>query len=38
MDRILPEVISPDDQKILNEVLVWYKKHHPIWFSWLEIE
>ena len=38
LDRILPEVISPDEQKILHEVLEWYKKHHPIWFSWLEIE
>jgi hypothetical protein len=38
LDRIVPEVISPDDQKILHEVLEWYKKHHPIWFSWLEIE
>jgi hypothetical protein len=38
LDRILPEVISLEEQKILHEVLEWYKKHHPLWFSWLEIE
>ncbi|MFC2165858.1 hypothetical protein ACFLT2_12795 [Acidobacteriota bacterium] len=37
-DRIPPEVISLEEQKILYEVLEWYKKHHPNWFSWLEIE
>jgi len=36
-DQIPPEVISLKDQKILREVLDWYKKHHPIWFSWLEL-
>jgi hypothetical protein len=36
-DRIPPEVISIEDQKVLREVLYWYKKHHPIWFRWLEI-
>ena len=36
-DRIPPEVISHDNQKKLLEILTWYKKNHPIWFSWLEI-
>jgi hypothetical protein len=36
-DRIVPEVISHDNQKKLLEILTWYKKNHPIWFSWLEI-
>ena len=36
-DRIPPEVISLEDQKVLREVLEWYKDHHPLWFSWLEI-
>jgi len=36
-DRIPPEVISHDSQKKLLEILTWYKKNHPIWFSWLEI-
>jgi hypothetical protein len=34
-DRIPPEVISPDNQKVLLQVLRWYKRHHPLWFSWL---
>jgi hypothetical protein len=36
-DRIPPEVISPENQERLLEILKWYKEHHPIWFSWLEI-
>jgi len=36
-DRIPPEVIPPDKQKKLLEVLRWYKKRHPIWFSWMEV-
>jgi hypothetical protein len=36
-DLIPPEVISSEDQVLLRKVLEWYKKHHPIWFSWLEI-
>jgi hypothetical protein len=37
-DRILPEVISTDNQRTLLEVLRWYKAHHPRWFGWLELE
>jgi hypothetical protein len=36
-DRILPEVISLENQKLLLDVLRWYKENHPHWFSWLEI-
>ncbi len=36
-DRIPAEVISLEHQKLLIEVLRWYKEHHPIWFRWLEI-
>ena len=36
-DRIPPEVISPEKQKTLLEVLRWYKKRHPLWFSWMEL-
>ena len=36
-DRIAQDVISPEDQKILREILAWYKQHHPIWFRWLEL-
>lgn len=36
-DRIPPEVITVEDQKVLAEVLRWYQTMHPIWFTWLEI-
>jgi hypothetical protein len=36
-DRIPPEVISKDRQKMLLEILRWYKREHPIWFRWLQI-
>ena len=36
-DRIPGEVISPEHQRVLLSVLSWYKQHHPLWFSWLEI-
>lgn len=36
-DRIAKDVISIENQKILREILMWYKKNHPIWFSWLEL-
>lgn len=37
-DRISTDVISEADQLILRNVLVWYKKHHPRWFDWLELK
>ncbi len=36
-DRIATDVISLEDQKTLREILTWYKKNHPFWFSWLEL-
>lgn len=36
-NHIPPDVISPENQEKLMAVLKWYKTHHPIWFSWLEI-
>jgi hypothetical protein len=36
-DRIEPDVMPVDKQKVVREVLTWYKKYHPVWFSWLEI-
>jgi hypothetical protein len=36
-DRIPPEVIPPDQQQVLLEVLRWYKRHHPLWFAWLKL-
>ncbi|MBP7866662.1 MAG: hypothetical protein KA419_12015 [Acidobacteria bacterium] len=36
-DKIPPEVISLPNQARLRDVLLWYKRRHPLWFSWLEI-
>ena len=36
-ERIPEAVIARDQQKRLREVLAWYKRRHPVWFSWLEI-
>jgi hypothetical protein len=36
-DRIPDDVISPENQQVLRDVLLWYKREHPLWFSWLEI-
>ncbi|HNX96695.1 MAG TPA: hypothetical protein PKK12_03360 [Candidatus Aminicenantes bacterium] len=36
-ERIPPEVIPPASQVKLLEILRWYKQHHPLWFSWLDI-
>jgi hypothetical protein len=36
-DRIPPEVIPPDKQRRLLDVLRWYKRRHPIWFGWVDI-
>ena len=35
--KIDAAVLSPDKQALIREVLTWYKRHHPIWFEWLEI-
>jgi hypothetical protein len=37
LERIPDEVISPQHQEVLDEVLHWYKERHPNWFRWLEI-
>ncbi len=36
-DKIPLNVISLEQQAILREILIWYKKNHPLWFSWLEV-
>ena len=36
-DRIDDDVILPEKQRVIREVLEWYKRNHPVWFSWLEI-
>jgi hypothetical protein len=36
-DRVDEKVIPKDKQLAIRKVLEWYKKNHPVWFSWLEI-
>jgi hypothetical protein len=36
-DRIDDEVMLPEKQKGIRQILDWYKAHHPVWFRWLEI-
>lgn len=36
-ENISTNIISKKHKQRLLEILKWYKKHHPIWFSWLEI-
>lgn len=37
-DKISTDVIDEEKQKKLFEILSWYKKEHPLWFSWLELK
>jgi len=37
-DRIEEAVISKDKQRLIREVLGWYKQNHPTWFKWLELD
>ena len=36
-DRIDDLVIVPARKEAIREILEWYKRNHPVWFSWLEI-
>jgi hypothetical protein len=36
-ERIDDQVIRPERKRVIREVLEWYKRSHPVWFSWLEI-
>ena len=35
--QIPPTLIAPENKQRLTEILSWYKRRHPIWFSWLEL-
>jgi hypothetical protein len=37
-DRIDDLVIPPERKQVIRDVLEWYKAHHPVWFSWLEVQ
>ncbi len=34
-DKISVATISPEDQKLLKDILTWYKLNYPVWFEWL---
>jgi len=36
-NKIPKATFSGDEQKTLKNILLWYKKHYPIWFEWLEL-
>jgi hypothetical protein len=36
-DRIADDVMPRAKQRVIRQVLEWYKQNHPVWFSWLEI-
>jgi hypothetical protein len=37
-DKISQATISRDNQKMLRQILTWYKKNYPIWFEWLQLK
>lgn len=37
-DKIPKATISEEEQKMLKEILLWYKTNYPIWFEWLELK
>ena len=36
-DRLDERVVPREKQKIILDVLNWYRENHPVWFGWLEI-
>ncbi|HSL16319.1 MAG TPA: hypothetical protein VLB51_00270 [Methylomirabilota bacterium] len=34
-DQVDDAVLPPDKKALIQEVLAWYQKNHPIWFRWL---
>jgi len=36
-ERIDDDLMSSAKRDTIRKVLEWYKSHHPVWFSWLEI-
>ncbi len=37
LEQVDDAVLAPDKKELIAEVLEWYKKNHPIWFTWLEL-
>ncbi len=38
LDRIDDEVMPRDKKELIRDVLSWYRRHHPVWFRWLETD
>jgi len=36
-DRVDERVMPRERQDAIRRVLEWYKRNHPVWFSWLEV-
>ncbi len=36
-ERVDDAVLPPAKKRLIAEALAWYKRHHPIWFRWLEL-
>jgi len=36
-ERIDEKVLPKHQQALIRDVLHWYRKHHPVWFDWLEL-
>jgi len=37
-DRINDDVILPEHRGTIRSALEWYKRTHPVWFAWLELD
>ena len=37
-EKIPSAIIFLEGQKTLRTILTWYKRNHPIWFEWLELD
>ncbi len=38
LDRLDDQVMPPAKKELIRDVLAWYRRHHPVWFSWLAAE
>jgi hypothetical protein len=37
LERVDDKVMPREKQAVIRSVLEWYKAHHPVWFSWLDL-
>jgi hypothetical protein len=37
-DQVDDAVLPQDKKELIRQVLRWYKREHPLWFEWLELE